>query len=136
MNAFTQIITETFQVVSCYTCGVRFGITGDLYKRAVTDASGHVWCPACGNETCWRESVAQKQIKELERKLKWEAENALRQQQERLLAEASLRSTKGIVTKLKNRASAGVCPCCNRTFKQLAAHMTDKHPGFSTSKSQ
>jgi hypothetical protein len=24
----------------------------------------------------------------------------------------------------------GVCPCCNRTFQQLARHMKAKHPGY------
>lgn len=24
--------------------------------------------------------------------------------------------------------AAGVCPCCNRTFQQLARHMASKHP--------
>jgi hypothetical protein len=26
--------------------------------------------------------------------------------------------------------AAGVCPCCKRTVKQLAAHMKEKHPEF------
>lgn len=25
---------------------------------------------------------------------------------------------------------AGMCPCCRRTFKQLAEHMKSKHPDF------
>lgn len=46
-------------------------------------------------------------------------------------AEASLKATKGVVTRLSKRASAGTCPCCNRTFKQLAAHMATKHQTFT-----
>lgn len=38
---------------------------------------------------------------------------------------------KGHATKITKRAKAGVCPCCNRTFKQLAAHMANKHPQFT-----
>jgi hypothetical protein len=30
--------------------------------------------------------------------------------------------------RLKKRAVAGVCPCCTRTFAQLARHMKTKHP--------
>ncbi len=41
----------------------------------------------------------------------------------------SARAYKGQVTKLKNRASAGLCLCCNRTFRNLARHMKSKHPG-------
>lgn len=32
--------------------------------------------------------------------------------------------------RLKKRAKAGVCPCCNRTFLKLAYHIKSKHPGF------
>lgn len=39
-------------------------------------------------------------------------------------------AAKGQVTRLKNRASAGVCPCCNRTFVDLQRHMSTKHPAF------
>ena len=30
--------------------------------------------------------------------------------------------------RMKTRVAAGVCPCCNRTFQQLARHMKTKHP--------
>jgi len=130
MTTFTQIITETFQVVRCYTCSVPFGITDEIYRRVVTDAKGSIYCPACGKETCWRESEDQKRIKELERKLAWEASEVARQKACRDSVEASLAATKGVVTRLKRRVSAGTCPCCQRTFKQLAAHMKFKHPNY------
>lgn len=128
MNAFTDTIIETFKVVSCYTCGVRFGITGELYRRVVTDANGSIYCPACGNQTVWSKSEAQKRIEELERKLKWEADNAASQKTARELAEASLIATKGQLTKIRNRVEKGVCPCCNRSFPNLRRHMATKHP--------
>lgn len=28
----------------------------------------------------------------------------------------------------QTRIGAGICPCCNRTFSQLARHMQSKHP--------
>ncbi len=130
MDTFTQIITETFQVVSCYSCGVRFGISADLYRRVVTDAKDSVFCPACGAKTCWRESEDKKRIRQLEQKLQWEMENSVKQRAARAAAEASLIATRGVVTRLRRRANAGVCPCCNRRFKQLAAHMSAKHPDF------
>lgn len=138
MTTFTNFITHTFHVVSCYSCGNPFGITESLYRRAVTDATGCVYCPACSKGTIWRESEAEKRIKDLEKKLAWEAAEVTRQKEARErekiakeAAEASLRSTKGVVTKLKTRANHGVCPCCNRTFKQLASHMAIKHPNFN-----
>jgi hypothetical protein len=47
-------------------------------------------------------------------------------------AEHSARAYKGQATRLRNRAKAGVCPCCKRTVSQLARHMASKHPDFST----
>jgi len=41
-----------------------------------------------------------------------------------------LSAAKGRITKMHNRAAAGVCPCCNRTFVALARHMAAKHPDF------
>lgn len=38
---------------------------------------------------------------------------------------------KGHATRIMKRAKAGVCPCCNRTFKQLAQHMATQHPQFT-----
>jgi hypothetical protein len=34
------------------------------------------------------------------------------------------------VTKLKKRTSAGTCPCCTRTFANMAEHMKKQHPDF------
>lgn len=41
---------------------------------------------------------------------------------------------KGQITKLKNRISKGVCPCCQRTFVNLGRHMHTKHPDFGEAK--
>lgn len=38
---------------------------------------------------------------------------------------------KGHAAKISKRAKAGVCPCCNRTFSQLARHMASQHPQFT-----
>lgn len=46
--------------------------------------------------------------------------------QERAVKAAGTRASK-----LKLRAANGVCPCCNRTFKQLAAHMSSQHPKYA-----
>lgn len=132
MTVFTETITESFHVVSCYTCGVRFGIGSKLYRRTVTDAKGSIYCPACGSCTCWKESEDALRIKQLEQKLQWEMENSQRLRQERESVEKSLIANKAVVTRLQRRIGSGVCPCCHRTFKQLAAHMANKHPKLIT----
>jgi DNA repair exonuclease SbcCD ATPase subunit len=46
-------------------------------------------------------------------------------------AERRASAARGQVTRLKNRAAAGVCPCCNRQFENLRRHMESKHKGFA-----
>lgn len=130
MSTFTENIQTTFHIVVCYHCALRFGIPSDLYRRAVINAVGGVHCPACGQETVWRESEASRTIRQLEQKLKWEAEESARQKNRKEELEASLSAHKGMLTKLRKRVGAGTCPCCNRTFKQLSAHMAQKHPDY------
>lgn len=52
-----------------------------------------------------------------------------------LMADAMLKARtnayKGNVTKLKKRASAGLCPCCNRHFTNLQRHIASKHPDIN-----
>lgn len=131
-TTFTETIIETFKVVSCYTCGTRFGIISELYRRVAIDAIGSIYCPACGHQTCWRESDDQKKIKELERKLEWEANEVTKQRLARKEVEASLNATKGVVTRMKKRIGNGICPCCHRNFHNLKRHMNTKHPKYIT----
>jgi hypothetical protein len=49
---------------------------------------------------------------------------------QRLAAERSASAYKGQATRIRNRVGAGVCPCCTRTFANLARHMAGQHPDF------
>ncbi len=141
MKTFTETRTYFFNVVHCYTCGVPFGITAELYRRVVTNAEGAVYCPACGHESCWRESVADKKIRQLKQHLKTADTRANTAHRHAQLveqradgAERRLSATKGVVTRMKNRVSRGVCPCCKRHFVNLERHMDTKHPSYAKGK--
>lgn len=41
-----------------------------------------------------------------------------------------LAAQKGVTTRIKNRIGNGVCPCCKRTFTNLARHMKGQHPDY------
>lgn len=51
-----------------------------------------------------------------------------RQREFKIAAQHRERAQKGVVTRLKNRAAVGLCPCCNRSFQNLKRHMEIKHP--------
>jgi len=62
-----------------------------------------------------------------------EAAQRARQATRDLLAheQRSHAATRGHLTRTKRRVGHGVCPCCGRTFQQLARHMKAKHPDYA-----
>ena len=122
-------------VLDCAECGVVFGITKDYEERRRKDGvSFH--CPN-GHANAWNETEADRLKRELEQA---RSDTAwARKRMADALAEAkgtanSLRVTKGHMTRLKNRANAGVCIHCNRTFANVQRHMADKHDGWAGAK--
>jgi len=119
-------------VMVCSECGVLYAIPERM--RATAERRGGftlMWhCPN-GHELGYGENQAEK----LERQLDTERRRSARLVAERDQAEAHARAQKGRATRFKNdrdrerrRVAAGVCPCCNRTFQNLARHMATKHP--------
>lgn len=53
-----------------------------------------------------------------------------RVEQEKTKAEARQRLAERKLAKANRRASAGACPCCQRSFSNMARHMKTKHPDF------
>lgn len=134
MSPTTQTFTETLVVLHCYKCRCAFGITRDHYDRAQASDSVNFYCPN-GHSQVFTRTREQKLAAELEaekRRRGW-AETSLTHTRDQLEAtERSLRGHKAAKTRIKNRIAAGVCPCCNRTFQNLARHMAGQHPQYTT----
>lgn len=126
--------------VRCADCREPFGIenaTLEVLKRS----HGTFFCP-WGHSNFFPKGPTEADKLRLERdRLKQEGarleekaaqERKWRLQEEERRADAERRASaaRGQVTKLKNRVSAGVCPCCNRQFVDLHRHMQTKHKGF------
>ena len=109
----------------CCNCGIEFHITDDLYRRRVADRQSF-WCPNGHPQSYRGESEAEKQRRRAER-----AEQSVAMWREE--AEQHQRSNtalKGAITKMKRRSAHGTCPCCHRTFANMARHMRSKHPEY------
>lgn len=118
-------ITQNFETICCYKCQILFAVPAQSRRRWI-DSGESFYCPN-GHSQHYTESTVQKLEKQL-------AQQKKRTEWARQEAEENKRKAaaqKGQVTKLKNRAKAGVCPCCKRHFKQLEAHMQNKHPDFN-----
>lgn len=116
----TMEYTETLVVTSCW-CGIRLAIPDNLHSYARNHRGYEIYCPL-GHQFLYRETFEERLRRERQRH---EATRQLLEQEERSHA-----ATRGHLTRARKRAQAGVCPCCSRTFQNLARHMETKHPEF------
>lgn len=131
------IFDTNLAIHECPTCGVRHGIPHALEKSALNDRGQRGQRIYCPNGHTWYfsgQTEAEKLRLERNRLKQRLAEKDDRIAQEIKWREESERTAaayKGVATKLKKRIKAGVCPCCNRHFGNLQAHIETKHPDFS-----
>lgn len=120
------MITGTFTLteIVCCKCSTHFAIDKDFNNRCLATGESF-YCPH-GHSQSYVETEIIKLRKEKQRlvsELSWAENEAHIAKNERKAARAKL-------TRTQNRIANGVCPCCHRTFKQLAAHISTKHPDF------
>ncbi len=122
-------ITLTFRVVYCCRkeCGTPIAMPRQIYESFLADRTQYFHCCFGHPQHFTGPTEAEKlkgQLEIKERSLEWGRARVKR-------AEKQVSVFKGKVTRIKNRVGNGVCPCCNRTFQNLMAHMQTKHPGYS-----
>ena len=134
MSTHSIQITEpaTFEREDCPNCGVIHFVPTALQKQAKMTGR-NFYCPNGhpavynGGENERLRKQAEKLAADLasEKKRKEWAEQAAKNQMER--ADQAIAEN----ARLKRRVHNGVCPCCKRTFQNLARHMKTKHPSAS-----
>ena len=116
-------------LVQCCGCSVEYAIPLQLYDNAKKHRGANGKSIYCPNGHSWwylGETEAQKQRRRAE-----SAEQRLAQRDDEIRdLERAVSAQKGNVTRLKRRAAAGTCPCCQRTFMNVSAHLANKHPEF------
>ena len=120
-------ISDTLTITDCPTCGVVYAVPDGLIIQAKRHRKTRdLYCPNGHNWHYLGETPEQK-AKRLEEELARE-----RAEHDQAMAHQRAQTTRARNERdrLKKRAAAGVCPCCNRTFQQLARHMKSKHPDY------
>ncbi len=125
MTVFARTINEQFVVVSCYKCAISFAIPQEMYENVHDKNPGYdsFYCPN-GHSQVYQRKSYEERIAEAQREAAM-----MRDQRDSALAEKD-RIARGN-ERLRKRIKVGVCPCCHRTFKQLASHMKNKHPDYA-----
>ena len=106
---------------TCVTCGVVYGLPATLATQRRTDGDW-VYCP---------NGHAQRACESTEQRLKKMEQLLLSERASHDQTRARLRDKEAEMARAKHRVGNGVCPCCHRTFKQLARHMKAKHPKYA-----
>lgn len=133
----TATIVLTLVKESCIYCHAIFGLEKEHHDQ-LTQHKGSFWCPSCRGEMSYGgETEAQKHFRarkaaedQLARERAAFDQERAKLKEQIVAKESQRRAEKAAKTRLRKRAAVGVCPCCKRTFKQLASHIAYKHPGF------
>lgn len=123
----------SFYIEECIECGIQFAIT-ERYQQLRSGDHKLFYCPNRHGQFYPGKSDEEK-LKEQLRREKLERESAEASKDLAWVradkAIRSQRASKGHLTRIKNRISEGVCPCCNRQFPNLQSHMKIKHPKYA-----
>ena len=121
----TLIYTGELTVCSCW-CGIHLAVPRSLYDKAQREKErgDGIFCPLGHSFVFSGESDAAK-----EKRLRRHAEEvAIAERARADGAEASLRATKGHVTRLRKRVLEGDCPLCGQHLRDVARHVARVHP--------
>jgi hypothetical protein len=131
LGRFTHYGT-TLEVHQCGTCGVVWAIDEEYLAARRNDHEG--WTCPNGHSFVFNGPSEEERLR---RQLESERDSRARLQARLDQSEASRRGLKGAATRARNekarviaRIANGVCPCCNRTFENLARHMATKHAEY------
>lgn len=116
-------------ISDCAACGVIFGIPAEMEERRRHDHR-NFYCPNGHPLNFSGPTRAEKEAKAAKERADrlFTQLSAQRDQTEAAQREAA--EAKASEIRLRWRVGNGVCPCCQRTFHGLAAHVADKHPEF------
>ena len=124
--------TDTLVTETCIHCWARFAMPFELRDQRKKDHNSF-FCVACGKGMIYSGESVEAKYKRLyhqEQQAHDQAKARARDAEEKA---ANLERT---AKRLRKRAANGVCPCCKRSFKELAAHMKTKHPDYAVAKQE
>lgn len=112
-------LAVTLTSIDCGCCGGTYAIN-ERYRAKQAEEGGSWHCPYC--QVSWGYAGGENA------RLRKEVAAEKARHQETLSRLNQAEAEKARVERKLKRVGRGVCPCCNRTFPNLARHMATKHP--------
>jgi hypothetical protein len=123
---YTDVTVRFVWVTCCYEgCGVLWGQERDFDKRRRQDREWF-YCPN-GHRQHYTGQNNEEKLREAEARevhLKDQLAAATRNEE----------AARSELLRIRGRIAAGICPCCRRTFSNVARHMESQHPDFAVPK--
>lgn len=133
----TMDLTINATVLTCCHegCGIVFAVPDWWEKNRRRDHTSW-YCPNGHRQFFSAKTEQEKQIEALQAQVRAADANRSYWHGEAERKSLSLRATKGVLTRTRKRIAAGVCPCCHRSFQNVADHMATKHPDWPAVESE
>lgn len=132
MSALAYLTVTIESAGPCPTCGVEVTMPGAYLRKRRED--GQTYYCINGHALCHRVNDLDKLRAELAREQaarKSAEQSAQAERDRRATAEKGQAIARGKLRAQSVRVANGVCPCCQRSFCNLARHMKTKHPSFT-----
>lgn len=127
----STLLQETFITETCCNCGIPFAITRGLYDLLQREKRSRTfYCPN-GHAQHYTGESDKAKAERLARELAAARDREATLRDEKHREWKLRRQGEGRLRAFKKRVAGGVCPCCQRTFENLARHMKTKHPTFA-----
>lgn len=117
-------------ISDCANCGVVFGMPVEMEERRRADHRAF-YCPNGHNLVFSGPTQAEKESRAAKERADRLATMLMAQRDQTEAARTEAAEAKASEVRLRWRVGNGVCPCCQRTFPALAAHVATKHPEFA-----
>lgn len=119
---------ERHVVTQCGTCAVWHTVPEIVYESHRREGGFH-HCPN-GHQRGWDKGTDAIERENTRRERDRLKQETARLEEERSEAVARAEKAERATKRLKKRTAAGTCPCCQRTFANMAEHMKHQHPEF------
>lgn len=117
---------ERHVVTQCASCAVWHTVPEVVWDCQRAEGGFHS-CPN-GHQRGWSKGTDEIERENIRRERDRLKQDAGRLNDELAAQRKRAEDAERVNRKLKTRAAAGVCPCCNRTFLNMQRHMRSKHP--------
>ncbi|MCC7158854.1 MAG: hypothetical protein IT281_04890 [Ignavibacteria bacterium] len=122
-----------FEVINCGGCGVTFALTSSFVEKRRNDHKGF-YCPnGCNRYYPGKsdEEILKEKLAAAQSNVEYWSRRSTANYEKYEAEKRSKAAHKAHYTMLKRKVKKGQCPCCEKTFPDVAEHIKNTHPDYN-----